>query len=255
MSRLRPPSTAAGPQRRPNVSLARALSKLGLASRTAARGLIASGRIRVNGQVVHEATRRVDPARDRITLDELAVRAAPRRYLAFNKPRGVVTTTRDEQGRRTVYDVLDEARGGWLAPVGRLDKASEGLLLFTNDTAWASRILDPGSRLAKLYHVQVARHLTIEELEALRHGVLLDDNRPARAEAVRVLRAGASTCWLEIRLHEGRNRQIRRMLATLGAEVLRLVRVAIGPVELGALAKGEARPLSPAELAAIAAAL
>jgi len=231
------------------ISLARALSKLGLASRSGARELVAAGRVVVNGRRASDAEALVRMDRDRIAVDGAAVAAARRRYVAFNKPRGLVTTAQDEQGRATVYDALD-AGGEWLAPVGRLDKASEGLLLFTNDTTWGQRLLDPSNHVAKTYHVQVNRPLCEEELSRLRQGVDIGGETTLPAQA-RILRSGGKTCWVEIVLREGRNRQIRRMMEAVGAEVTRLVRVAIGPVALGSLAKGAWRDLTSGEVATL----
>jgi 23S rRNA pseudouridine2605 synthase len=160
----------------------------------------------------------------------------------LNKPRGVVTTASDEKGRETVYDYIGDG-GNWLAPVGRLDKASEGLLLLTNDSEWAARVLDPAGHVAKTYHVQIAALADEALLQALRRGV--------RVDRVLELRRGERNSWLEFVLHEGKNRQIRRMLERLGIGVLRLVRVAIGALELGDLGKGEFRKLSAAEKAAV----
>ena len=186
--------------------------------------------------------------RDRLEVDGREVRAAAKEYWMLNKPRGVVTTASDEQGRETVYNYLGKAGQGrgWLAPVGRLDKASEGLLLLTNDSEWAARVLDPGSHTTKTYHVQVAALADESLLNALREGVR-DGGDFLRAQRVREVRRGERNSWLEIVLHEGKNRQIRRMLETLDVEVLRLVRVAIGSLELGELGKGESRKLSAAE--------
>jgi 23S rRNA pseudouridine2605 synthase len=234
--------------------LARALASLGIMSRTSAAQAIAAGRVSVNGAAVLDPEARVSPERDRLALDGRPVIAAAPRYLALNKPRGLVTTARDEHHRATVYACLPDAQDGWMAPVGRLDKASEGLILFTNDTRWADRVLSPESGLAKVYHVQIGRHLSEPEISRLCAGVMLD-GRLARAEKVQVLRRGEKTCWLEIVLRQGLNRQIRRMLQALDAEVLRLVRVAIGPVQLGDLPKGQSRPLTDSELQAMELAL
>ncbi len=231
------------------VSLARALSKLGLASRTIAAGWIEAGRVAVNGALVRDPDQPVDMARDTLAVDGRPLAAVRKQYLALNKPRGLVTTARDEQGRGTVYGCLPEAQAQWLAPVGRLDKASEGLLLFTNDTQWAQRILDPATHVAKVYHVQIGGQADATLLEQLRVGVRLEDGVRTRRAGVSVLRQGAKNCWLEITLEEGKNRQIRRMLASLDRPVLRLVRVAIGRVALGDLAKGRARELTADEVA------
>ena len=139
----------------------------------------------------------------------------------------------------------------WIAPVGRLDKASEGLLLLTNDSEWAARITAPESHLDKTYHVQIAATANEALLESLRKGVRADDGDVLRAKRVNLLREGARNCWLEIVLDEGKNRQIRRMLEHCGVEVLRLVRVAIGPLALGELAKGATRELTVEEKVAL----
>lgn len=239
---------------------------MGIASRTVAAGLIEAGRVSVNGQVLRNPEARINMVRDRIALDNVLLSDAPKRYIAVNKPRGLVTTASDEQGRATVYGCLNESdQHAWLGPVGRLDKASEGLIFFTNDTAWAQRILDPASHLSKTYHVQVSRLFNDDDVAQLQRGVVLaapahpcarrtrasfpaNDEMFACAEQVRVLRSGQKNCWLEIVLHQGINRQIRRMLAALDTEVLRLIRVAIGPVMLGTLPKGQSRPLTEEEL-------
>lgn len=189
------------------------------------------------------------PGRDKIEVDGQEIRAAKKTYWMLNKPRGVVTTASDEKGRQTVYDFIGEG-GGWLAPVGRLDKASEGLLLLTNDSAWAARVLDPAGHVAKTYHVQIAALADEPLLEAIRLGVR-DGGDLLRVESVRELRRGERNSWLEIILHEGKNRQIRRILEKLGVEVLRLVRVAIGGLSLGELPKGSCRKLSAAEKSSV----
>jgi len=163
----------------------------------------------------------------------------------LNKKRGVVTTASDEKGRETVYAYLSDELP-WVAPVGRLDKASEGLLLLTNDSEWAARVLRPGMHLERTYHVQIGALANASLLEALRKGIEADGEW-LRAKRARVLRGGAKNTWLEIVLDEGKNRQIRRMLAASEVEVLRLVRVAIGPVELGGLQKGQVRELTRRE--------
>lgn len=205
----------------------------------------------VAGRVVRDPEHPVRPGHAALAVDGVAVAAAPRVYLALNKPRGLVTTASDERGRDTVYRCLDGAGLPWLGPVGRLDRASEGLLLFSNDPAWAARLTDPASAIAKRYHVQVGAVPDGALAARLVAGV---DDRGERlaARAARVLRAGTRHGWLEVELDEGRNRHIRRMLAALDLPVLRLVRVAIGPLALGELAKGAWRLLDPAEVAALA---
>lgn len=227
--------------------LPRALSKLGYCSRTQAERLIADGRVTVGGRVVTDLTHWVDVNADRIAVDGTAVFAEASVYLMLNKPRGLVTTRDDPEGRETVFSCLKGLETPYLAPVGRLDKASEGLLLFTNDTVLAQRLLDPQTHVAKLYHVQVSEKLDDAALARMRAGIA-DEGELLKAAAVHRLREGDKNAWLEIELHEGKNRQIRRMLDHLGVECLRLVRVAIGDIELGDLPKGEARMLTAAEV-------
>jgi 23S rRNA pseudouridine2605 synthase len=232
------------PSRR--VGLARALSKLGCCSRTQAVALVRGGRVRLNGSFTRNPEAPVRLERDRIEVDGSVVRSATMIYLMMNKPRGVVTTAADEQGRATVYSLLPPGLP-WIAPVGRLDKASEGLLLLTNDSQWAAKVLDPETHLEKTYHVQIHGHTDESVLNRLVKGVRTDDGERLSAKRGKSLRQGSKNAWLEIVLDEGKNRQIRRMLEALGIEVLRLVRVAIGDLKLGELPKGGTRPLTPEE--------
>jgi|SRR2546423_3247177 len=231
------------------VGLARALSKLGLCSRSQAQVLIRTGRVKLNGAVRRDPETPVRLGRDRIALDDCRIRELTKVYFVLNKPRGVVTTASDEKGRKTVYELL-EPDTPWVAPVGRLDKASEGLLLLTNDSEWAARVSAPESHLEKTYHVQVATLVNETVLTALLRGVQHDGNvlRAVRAD---MLRVGHRNSWVEIVLDEGKNRQIRRMFEALGIEVLSLVRVAIGPVPLGGLLRGQTRTLTRTEKLAI----
>ena len=231
------------------VGLARALSKLGFCSRSKAFAIIRSGRVRVNGSITKNPESPVRLGKDRLEVDGEPIVSAEFVYLAMNKPRGIVTTASDEKGRETVYDCLPENLP-WVGPVGRLDKASEGLLLLTNDSEWGARILAPETHLEKTYHVQVDRVADDELLAAIVGGVRVDSDC-LRAQRARMLRHGAKNSWIEIVLDEGKNRQIRRILEGLGIEVQRLVRVAIGPLELGKSTKGEVRKLSLAEKVAI----
>jgi 23S rRNA pseudouridine2605 synthase len=231
------------------IGLARALSKMGFCSRSNAEELIRGGRVTLNGVLRRDAETPVHLARDRIAVDGRGIESAEKVYRMLNKPRGVVTTASDEKGRETVYHYLRDLPGeaaGWIAPVGRLDKASEGLLLLTNDSEWAGRITAPATHLDKTYHVQIAGAAEDALLAALRRGVE-SEGQALRASRVEILRRGERNAWLEIVLVEGKNRHIRRMLETLGTQVLRLVRVAIGPLALGDLPKGAARPLTSAE--------
>ncbi|WP_292356327.1 pseudouridine synthase [Mesorhizobium sp.] len=232
------------------VSLDRALSKLGFCSRKQAELLIAEGRVQVAGKVARDPSLRIDPDRDRITVDGKRVAAERKVYLMLNKPRGLVTTRDDPEGRGTVYDCLADLELPFVSPVGRLDKASEGLLLMTNDTRWANGLLDPASHVAKTYHVQIASAPDEAMLRRFREGAVADGEL-LTASAIELLRSGGRTAWLEIVLDEGRNRQIRRLLGAFDIEVLRLVRVAIGALRLGDLAKGKARHLTTEELAMV----
>ena len=227
------------------VSLPRALSKFGYCSRTDALALIAAGRVRVDGKPARSTSQRVDMANVVIAVDGAEVIARDKLYLMLNKPRGFITTRRDTQQRGTVYDCLPEGLP-FLAPVGRLDRASEGLLLLTNDTQWAERLMNPASGVTKTYHVKIDVAAD-ERFMALLGGPLEEGGERLSALSVRVLRSSGRSSWIEVVLTEGRNRQVRRMVATCGANVLRLVRVAIGGVPLGDLAKGQTRLLTPNE--------
>lgn len=227
--------------------IARTLSKLGVASRTAAANWVIDGRVAVNGRVVHDPEHPVEQGRDRISVDGQPVAGIERLHIALNKPRGLVTTAADEKGRDTVYRCFDGASLPWLAPVGRLDKASEGLLLLSNDPEWAARITNPATGPGKTYHVQVSTQPDAALLGRLVAGIEADGERLAATSAT-LLRAGGKNAWLAIELHEGRNRHIRRLLEAHHIAVLRLVRVAIGSLELGALAKGQWRRLTAGEL-------
>ena len=254
------------------IGLARALSKLGYCSRSQAAELVRAGRVRLNEGVRFDPETPVHLTRDRILVDDRPIDAGEKIYLMMNKPRGLVTTAADEKGRETVYSLLKKSGSAsqgvnssseasplvnavWVAPVGRLDKASEGLLLLTNDSEWGARVAAPETHLRKIYHVQIARVADEALIAALTAGVKVAvtsgensrDGETMRASQVRRLRSGQKNCWLEIVLTEGKNRQIRRMLQTLGIDVLRLVRVAIGPLQLGKLAKGDYRALTADE--------
>ena len=246
--RTRNKKAQAGPLKK--VGLARALSKLGYCSRSRAAELIVAGRVKWNGAVRRDPETPVHLGKDRIEIDGQPLAASSKIYLALNKPRGAATTAADEKGRETVYGYLP-ADLPWLAPVGRLDKASEGLLLLTNDTEWAARITAPETHLDKTYHVQINAIADEALLQGLRNGILTGDGESLRVKNVRLLRHGEHNSWLEIVLDEGKNRHIRRMLEELKTDVLRLVRVAIGPLALGGLSKGATRVLEPEEKQAL----
>ena len=191
----------------------------------------------------------MDFGHDRIAVDGTLVEAQAKVYLMMNKPRGMVTTASDEKRRETVYSILEKGTEAlpWVAPVGRLDKASEGLLLLTNDSEWSARVAAPETHLEKTYHVQIATVAKQDLMTHLTQGVKSAEGEILRARQARILRSGAKNCWLEIVLDEGKNRHIRRMLESLRIEVLRLIRVSIGPLPLGDLAKGSFRVLLPEE--------
>lgn len=231
--------------------LARVICKRGLCSRSEAERWVRAGRVSVGGRICTDPERRTRVDERDLRVDGRLVSATGFVYVMLHKPRGLVTTRSDEHGRPTVYDALSGADLPWLAPVGRLDQASEGLLLFSNDSEWAAAITAPASHVAKTYHVQIDRVADEELLASLRAGVDEGGER-LTAACVDVLRAGEKTSWLEIVLAQGRNRQIRRMLSTLDVGVRRLVRVAIGSLALGALRSGEWRYLDPGEIAALA---
>jgi 23S rRNA pseudouridine2605 synthase len=215
--------------------------------------LVENGRVRVNGHVVRDTSTRITPERDVIEVDGESIVRAERVYLALNKPRGLMTTRDDPQGRATIYQCLADATLPFVAPVGRLDKASEGLLLLTNDSRWSAKLLDPVSHVEKTYHVQVKGMVDADVVDRMAAGVT-EQATGERLDVVRtsLLRVGSrSSAWVEIVLDEGRNRHIRRLLSELGIEVLRLMRISIGPLTLGTLPKGEWRMLTTDEVRAL----
>ena len=233
-----------------NIGLARALSKLGYCSRSQAAELIRAGQVKLNGVVRLDPETQTHVGKDRIEVNDAPLAASGKIYLMLNKPRGVVTSASDEKGRETVYAYLPKNLP-WLAPVGRLDKASEGMLLLTNDSEWAARITAPETHLDKTYHVQINASAELSLLPALRAGVQTDSGDFLRVKDARILRHGQRNSWLEIILDEGKNRQIRRLLEHFQLDVLRLVRVAIGPLALGQLQKGKTRTLTSEEKRAL----
>jgi 23S rRNA pseudouridine2605 synthase len=232
------------------IGLARALSKLGYCSRSQARELIAAGDVLLNGHVARDPETPVTLGSDSIKVAGSEIGAAKKTYLMLNKPRGIVTSAHDEKNRKTVYSLLPEHRQ-WVAPVGRLDKASEGLLLLTNDSEWGARIASPETHLNKTYHVQIAAVADQEFLKLLTAGIKMADGEFLRVKHAAIVRSGKKNCWVEIVLDEGKNRQIRRLLSAVGVEVVRLVRIAIGPLQLGELPKGTVRELTRKEKASL----
>ena len=228
------------------VELERLISKRGLLSRKEAALAILKGLVKVNGQLCKIPLSYVDH-RSKIEIDGLQAVEQKKHYLLLNKPKGLVTTRSDEKNRPTVYECLKNWTGPMVQAVGRLDQASEGLLLFTNDHVWADKLMDPKTHVAKIYHVQVSPAPSEETLDKLSKGILLEGKKtlPAKFE---LIRAGEKNGWLEVCLNEGRNRQIRKMLESEKIEVLRLIRVQVGDIQLGDLAKGEWREFTEEEL-------
>lgn len=230
-------------------TLDRVLSRAGLCSRSEAQAAIAAGRVQVNGRVVRDAEQWVDPVRDKVLCDGSPLRAQKKEVWMLHKPVGCVTTARDERDRATVYALLPKDLP-WLAPVGRLDRDTSGLLLFTNDSDLANTITDPISKLAKTYEVRCRPALEDGAIAQLRSGVVLDDGPTLPARVERLAGDEAATT-LRLTITEGRNRQIRRMVEAVGSRVQALHRTAIGPLSLGDLAEGAARALTTDELRAL----
>ncbi len=209
------------------------------------------GKVTVNRVVRKNPEFPVVLGRDVLIMDDVSINQAQHVYVALNKPRGLITSASDELGRDTVYACFEGGRKlPHLSPVGRLDKASEGLLLFTNDNAWSDGITNPDKHLDKTYHVQIGGLVDEAFLARLKRGVE-DEGEHLSAKEVKILRAGEKNTWLEFTLDEGRNRHIRRLLEAFDIEVLRLVRVAIGPLALGQMPKGQWRELGKKEIAAL----
>jgi pseudouridine synthase len=226
--------------------LQKILSRAGLTSRRQAEAWIEEGRVEVNGRVVRRLGEKADAQHDDIRVDGQRVRPAGRRVVvALYKPRGVITSLHDPEGRPTVRDLVARVRER-VYPVGRLDYHSEGLLLMTNDGELAARLMAPRSHCPKVYEVKVRGNPELETLRRLARGVVLEGRRTLPA-SVRWLR-GQHNAWLEIRLVEGRKNQIRRMLLHAGHPVMKLRRVRIGPLGLGNLRPGEYRVLSEVEV-------
>ncbi len=229
--------------------LQKILAAAGLASRRAGEELIRAGRVRVNGRIVRELGTRADPLRDHVSVDGESV-GRPRRcrYYLVYKPRGVITTTRDPHAKRTVLDLVRSRVR--LFPVGRLDAASEGLVLLTNDGALAQVMLHPSFRLPRTYRVSVDGEVLARDLKRLASGIEIRGRRQRVADA-RLLERSAERSVLQLTLLEGRRRQIREMLGALGHRVRRLVRLTFGPLSLRGLRPGESRPLRADEISAL----
>jgi pseudouridine synthase len=253
------------PGKRPLKTLERVLSKAGLGSRTDARKWIGAGRVKVNGKLIQTPDHWVDLVRDKVTLDEKPVQAREKLYLLLYKPTGYITTFKDPEGRPTVYDLIKpiingpaingpaiNGEGRWVVPVGRLDQDTSGLLILTSDTRFAERVTNPDYKVSKTYLVKASTLLNDEQLQQLRAGVVLTDG-PTQPARVKRVRDSAKYSFIEITIHEGRNRQVRRMVEAVGSKVLKLVRTEIGGLRIGDLPIGRYRELTPAEVALLAA--
>jgi 23S rRNA pseudouridine2605 synthase len=238
------------PGHRPLKTLERVLSKAGLGSRTEARKWIGAGRVKVNGKLIQTPDHWVDLGRDKVSLDDRPIKAREKIYLLLYKPTGFITTFKDPEGRPTVYDLIEDA-GRWVVPVGRLDQDTSGLLLLTSDTQFAERVTNPDYKVPKTYLVKASTLLNDEQLQKLRDGVVLNDG-PTQPAQVKRVRDSGKYSFVEITLHEGRNRQVRRMIEAIGSKVLKLVRIQIGGLGIGDLPIGHYRELTPAEVALLA---
>lgn len=230
---------------RPIKTLERVLSKAGLGSRSEARRWVGEGRVKVNGRVEGNPNRWIDLERDRVTFDDKPIEKAGLVYVLLHKPKGYLTTYRDPEGRKTIFDLLPD-RDRYLFPVGRLDLDTSGLLILTNDTAFAEKLTNPEYHVPKTYFVKASKALTDEELDRLRNGIELRDG-PTRPAIVNRIGPAA----FEITITEGRNRQVRRMVEALEAKVFKLVRTKIGSIEIGDLADGATRELTQEEVRAL----
>jgi 23S rRNA pseudouridine2605 synthase len=232
------------------MTLDRVLSRMGHASRTMAREIIVSGRVSVNGRLVRDPDVWVRPSHDKVQLDGNRVKPARKIHLLFYKPKSVITSHGDPEGRKTIYDCLDETVR-WLAPVGRLDKDTSGLLLLTNDTDFADMVTSPETGIPKTYLVKTSGLMSDEVIAQLAAGVEMKRGDTAQPVSVRRTEDRGKYTWLEVVLTEGKNREVRRMIEAVGFSVLKLVRTRIGPLTLEGLEVGKWRPLSPAEVAGL----
>jgi len=232
---------------KPEMTLDRVLSRAGVASRTVAAGLITAGRVTIDGRTCRDPQTWVTPERQQVALDGHALQRPQPLYLALHKPVGFITSHGDPDGRKTIYDLLGD-QAPWVFPVGRLDRDTSGLLLLTNDSLFAERIANPELHVGKVYRVKVQPPLRESQLERLRQGLEIGREERTAPATVTWLRANERYCWIELEIHEGKNRQIRRMIAALGHEVMQLVRIRIGRLELGSLPPGAVRRVRPAEV-------
>ena len=237
-------------QSKSTMTLDRVLSRFGLASRRDARQAIRAGRLRVNGKLVRDADLWVRPDQVSLQLDGRRLEPARKTYLAFYKPKGIITSHGDPSGRRTIYEYLKEI-GNWVSPVGRLDKDTSGLLFLTNDTELADHVANPLNNVRKTYLVKTSGLLSDETVARLNAGVEMKRGDFASPVLVRRLEDRGKYTWLEVVLAEGKNREVRRMIEAVGFKVLKLVRIALGPLTLQGLEVGKWRELTPREIASL----
>ena len=244
-----PAARKAPPKPSAQKTLERVLSKAGVGSRTQARSWIHAGYVQVNGKIIENPDHWVDFDRDHILFEGKPLTKRRNLYILLYKPTGYITTFKDPEGRPTVYDLIKDI-DQFISPVGRLDLDTSGLLMMTNDTQVAEHLTNPEHKVAKTYLLKCSTLLTDEALDQLRHGVELSDG-PTRPAEVRRVRDVSKYTHLEIRITEGRNRQVRRMIEAVGSKVLKLVRTHIGPVTFGDLKIGQWREMDPGEILSI----
>ena len=232
------------------MRLNRFLARAGVASRRKVEELVRAGRVKVNGRVVTDLSLRVDPDRDRVEVDGREVRLPEPVYYLFYKPCGYLTALSDPHGRPTIAPFLKDLPPG-VFPVGRLDRDSEGLLLLTNDGELAQRLLHPRYEIPRVYRVWLVRPPREDLLERIRREGLEIEGRRVFPEEIRLVKKSRRECVYEVRLHEGRKREVRKIFAAAGSRVKRLLRIRFGPLRLGSLKPGEIRPLSPKEIRAL----
>jgi len=229
------------------IRLQKFLAQAGVASRRASEELILAGKVAVNGQTVTKLGTKIDPEKDLVTVNKKVIKVEKQKfYIALNKPAGYITSLKDPQGRKKVTDLLKDIQVR-IYPVGRLDYETEGLLLLTNDGDFAYNLTHPKHKIKKTYLAQVQGIPSENDLQKLRTGIMLSDGPTATAE-VSLLKKGKNTATIKITIHEGRNRQVRRMFEAINHPVLHLKRVRIGNLDLGALKVGEYRFLTPLEV-------
>jgi pseudouridine synthase len=228
------------------ATLDRVLSKAGIASRTTTREWIEQGRVKVNGRVIRNPDHWVESVKDVVHLDGLKVREQKKIYVALNKPTGVVTSFGDNRNRPTVYDYVKKL-DRWVFPVGRLDMDTSGLLVLTNDTQYGEALLQPESKISKIYYVKVSGLVTINEYFDLAYGLDIGRGETSGRAIVREVRTSDKYTWFELTITEGKNRQVRRMCDAIGHSVLKLVRIRIGGLSLSDLPVGQFKILSQKE--------